>query len=101
MAVPAGMSGIPSAVGMCIESTWRTAPTTGAGPAVVIGTAAVNPHRFFVVDPGGGIKGTPDLNTPRTEIDGDVELQRTILEGKMYQGEHTFKADAENLYYAL
>lgn len=102
MPVPTGMSGIPSAVGRCIETTGRAVPhTLISGARNSVGIASTNPHRFRIVDPGGGIEGSAEIATPHDEIDGSVELQRTIMTGKSYAGQFPFKGDGENLYESL
>mgnify|MGYP000179828522 CR=1 FL=1 len=90
-------SGILSAVGLCIESVWRKVPHTGTA----VGVSTTNPHRFFTVEPGGGFVARPDIMVPADEIDGEIELKRTILGAKDYEGGFSFKADAENLLYPL
>lgn len=100
--MPVPQSGIPSAVGLCLESTWGVPPTTAtSGNARAIGIVNTNPHRFFVVDPGGGFPPRPEVVTPHDEIDGDIELKRTMLTSKSYSGGFSLKADPEALYYIL
>jgi hypothetical protein len=96
-----GQSGIPSAMGRCIESLWRTAPiTVVSGAENSLGIAATNPLRFKVID-GGGIDPDLDIMEPIDEIDGYVELGRTILGAKAYPGSVAYKGDGENLYDTL
>jgi len=95
-------TGLTTAVGLCLESSWRTSPISlQSGANYLIGVTGTNPHRFFIVEPGGGFSATPDIVVPDGEIDGDIELRRTIMQGKTYEGGYAFKADPENLYYPL
>lgn len=95
-------SGIPSAVGLCLESQWGQVPlTAGTPPLNTIGITGTNPHRFCIVEPGGGFAPQPEVIAPHDEIDGNLELGRTILDAKAYPGSFSVKADAENLYYLL
>lgn len=83
-----------------IESTWRTVPITGSAPAS-LGVASTNPARAMSIDPSAGLAGKPMITTPHNEIDGGIEVRRTIMESKDYTGEYTFKVDPENIYYPL
>lgn len=95
-------TGITSAIGMALESVWRTAPiTVASGNANTIGKANSNPHRFFTTEPGGGLIGRSTIVTPDNEIDGSVELERTIKVASSYDGTISFKCDGENLFYPL
>jgi hypothetical protein len=95
-------TGLATAVGMTIERAFREAPLSLiSGTNYNLGIATTNPHRFWTIDPGGGIIGKPDIDAPDGEIDGDVELKRTIKRGMSYEGSFSFKADAENLMYPL
>lgn len=95
-------SGLPTSVGLCLESSFRVPPITLlSGSNYAIGITGTNPHRFWVVEPGGGIEGTPTVEHPEDEIDGSIMPVRTILTGKEYNGSFTWKADPENLYYPL
>jgi hypothetical protein len=95
-------TGITSAIGMCLEDTHRQVPISVlSGTNYVVGIANSNPHRFFIVDPGGGLIGKPDIETPDNEIDGSPELTRTLLVGKTYDGSYTFKGDGENMYFPM
>lgn len=95
-------SGLPTSVGLAIESAWRTVPVTAvSGADYDIGIAGTNPHRFMIVEPGGGFPQQPEVVTPDDEIDGDIELKRSLLVYKPYDGEFGFKADGENLLYPL
>lgn len=84
---------------MCLESAWRTVPLTGAANPRTIGVTGTNPHRFMICDPGGGFPVKPVIEVADQEIDGDIELHRTIYQGNDYKGSFPFKVDPENLYY--
>ncbi len=92
-------SGIGGAVGMAVESQFCTAPLTGSASPYTLGSTE-NPLRFFTTQPGGGLNGESTLDV-KPEIDGGVERKRITLTGKTYQGNFSWLADTENLYYPL
>ncbi len=89
-------SGITSAVGMALESTWTTVPLTTS----VVGIASTNPCRFAIVESGSGMDPEVTRET-KDEIDGDVSIRRSILTAKDYKGKFTHWMDGENAYYPL
>lgn len=97
--MPIAQSGIPSAVGLCIEEAWGTVPiTVSSGYANVIGKTTC-PHRFCIVNPGGSNAPTADRVKPHDEIDGSFSLKRNFITGKQYPFSFEVKADPEVLYY--
>lgn len=95
-------TGLTTSVALIPESSWRTAPiTVVSGAANTLGITGKAPYRGFTVEPGGGLTANPDILAADNEIDGDIELGRTIKQAVTYNGGFTFKADAENLYYPL
>lgn len=95
-------TGLTSAIGLAIESYFRETPITVAtGINYNVGITGNNPHRFFTVEPGGGLIAKPEVQVPDNEIDGQVETTRTMLVSKSYNGNYSFKGDAENMYYPL
>lgn len=95
-------TGISSAVGLCLESSWRDTPLTVlSGSNYNVGIFSSNPHRFWTVEPGGGVPAQTEVQTPDNEIDGDVQLIRTMKTAVSYNGGFSWKADGENLYYPL
>jgi hypothetical protein len=95
-------SGILSAVGFAPENKWREAPLTLlSGANYGIGVTNQNPHRFWKLEPGGGIPPAPEIFVGDGEIDGDVDLTRTGKVAMTYNGGYSFKADGENLMYPL
>jgi len=95
-------SGRSSAVGFAIESAFRSAPLTNlSGNVYNAGIAATNPMRFIGVEPGGGYPTKPTKDVASTEQDGDFEVHRITLTGKLYDGKDSWKLDPENAYYPL
>jgi hypothetical protein len=94
-------SGRPTAVGMALESAWRTVPFVAGANLQSIGVTGTNPLRFWILNPSKGFPVKPQIEVGEDEIDGDFEIHRTILTGKDYNGDFIWKADPENLYYAL
>jgi len=95
-------TGLSSAVGLCLEDTWRRAPLTNlSGSNYAIGVSNINPHRFWVLEPGGGLPAKPEIVVADNEIDGDVQTSRTMKTAVTYDGEFSWKGDGENLYYPL
>ncbi len=95
-------TGITTAIGFALEQDWRTAPiTVDSGALNKIGIVDNSPERFWTLEPGSGLPARPDIVAPDNELDGDIQVTRTILAGKTYNGSLSFKADGENLYDAL
>lgn len=95
-------TGLSSAVGLCIESIFRQVPLTLiTGQNYGVGVPNTNPHRFFTIEPGGGLAAKPSISIPDNEIDGDVQLSRTVKEAMTYDGSFSFKVDGENIVFPL
>lgn len=95
-------SGILSAVGLVPENVWRDVPLTVlSGTNYGVGVTNQNPHRFCILEPGGGLPAQPEIFVGDGEVDGDVETNRTGKLSMSYGGGYSFKADAENLHYPL
>ncbi len=100
MGVP--KSGRATAVGMAIETTFGTPPTTLiSGSNYSIGIASTNPERFFKVLPSKGFPVKPTIKAQDKELAGDFDRHRIVITDRGYLGELTWLADPENLYYAL
>lgn len=95
-------SGRTSVVGLCIESSFRSAPLTLlSGSVYNVGITGTNPMRFFTVEPGGGYTDGTTKEVGTDEQDGDSSIHRVTLTGKTYPGKDSAKLDPENLYYPL
>jgi hypothetical protein len=87
---------------MCIESVFGAVPVTlQSGSNYNVGIASTNPHRFWKVMPSKGFTPKPTIKPQDKEIDGDFDVHRILLLDRMYDGEFTWLADTESLYYAL
>ncbi len=93
-----GQPGWTSAVGVAIESQWRTVPLTGSSNPRTIGIAGSNPLRFQIVEPSVGIEPVAVIES-KDEVDGSVENVRQTLLAKTYKGQFSFPVDPETLYY--